>query len=65
MLLHLIEIIRTHSHQSTLTKTLVEVSALTPISWLILDQEEYPSGYAFHHNLGFIQEMKAGEKHPK
>lgn len=64
MLLSVTEIARTHSHQSTLTKVLLEASELAPLTWTILDQEAFPSGYLFHHNTEYIEAMKAYEKSP-
>jgi hypothetical protein len=65
MLLHLTEISRTHSHQSTLTNVLLEASELTPLRWHILDQFVYASGYLFHHNIEYIDKMRRYEVLPK
>lgn len=57
MLKTIAEIAETHSHQSTLTKYFSEVIDFTDIHFYLLENKDYPSGYQFHHEKDYIQQL--------
>lgn len=57
MLKTIAEIAETHSHQSTLTKYFSEVIDFTDIHFHLLENKDYPSGYQFHHEKDYIQQL--------
>jgi hypothetical protein len=58
------EIAQTHSHQSTLIHYLSEATHLMGLKVHVLDDEEFPSGQAYHENKPFIKKMMAHEVRP-
>ena len=51
-------IAQSRSHQSILTKEITEAHHLIGLDFIVLDQEQYPSGIAYHHNKLYIQRLK-------
>jgi hypothetical protein len=58
------EIAQTHSHQSTLIHFLSEATHLYGLRVSVLDDEEFPSGQAYHENKPFLKKMMAHQVRP-
>ena len=54
------EIGYTHSHQSVLIRHLVESHHLVGLQVLVLDQRDFPSGQMYHHNKGYMNQVRMG-----
>eukprot|EP01038_Epipyxis_sp_PR26KG_P012701 gene12701-17032_t len=57
MIKSIAEISVTHSHQSTLTRHIIESHHLIGINFHVLEQSDFPSGIVYHHNKKFIKKM--------
>jgi hypothetical protein len=59
------EIHRTKSHQSVMTRHLMESTALIGLEITILSQLDYPSGKMFHHNKTYMSQLRAERVSPR
>jgi hypothetical protein len=59
------EIHRTKSHQSVMTRHIMESTALVGLEITILSQLDYPSGKMFHHNKTYMSQLRAERVSPR
>lgn len=59
------EIHRTKSHQSVMTRYIMESSQLVGLEITILSQLDYPSGKMFHHNKTYMAQLRSDRMKPK
>jgi hypothetical protein len=58
------EIEQSHSHQSALIHHLIEAHHLHGLTVRVLDEEMFPSGFMFHHDKPYMEELKNHLKIP-
>lgn len=59
------EIHRTKSHQSVMTRYIMESIELVGLEITILSALDYPSGKMFHHNKTYMAQLRADHVSPK
>jgi hypothetical protein len=65
MLKSVSEIAISHSHQSVLTKYTHEAVDFAGLSFTILEMKDFPTGYLYHHDKRYIEDMMAFRVLPK
>ena len=64
MLKSVSEISTTHSHQATLIRHLVESHEIVGLEVKMVQKELFPSGYMYHHEKKYIENLKNYQVHP-
>ena len=64
MLKSVSEISTTHSHQATLIRHIVESHEVVGLQIRMVDQKLFPSGYMYHHQKKYIENLIGYTEHP-